>query len=162
MGGVVLLASVARADAPSNQYELFNENNVFIQDHFTGLMWERYPQGWPAGILLTFTDAVAHCNQLSLDGYTGWRLPSYKELMTLVDEAPHVEYEDGILVTKWIDGNAFPQAAVGTPYWTSSVFPASGGASGFDNIYALSFFTGVPAEQDTTLPSSTLLARCVR
>jgi hypothetical protein len=123
---VVVLATLARADAPGDQYNLFNGNSDIIQDVRTGLTWQREPS--PTQV--SFSDAALACQALSLDTFTsGWRVPSYKELLTLVDEAPHVEYEGGVLVTKWIDGNAFlgdarsPVLAAG--YWTSSAYPGT-------------------------------------
>jgi hypothetical protein len=85
---------------------------------------------------------------------SGWRLPSYKELMTIVDETPHVEYDtsSGQLVTKWIDGDAFPAALVAPAYWTSSVAPGAASA------YSVDFHSGEPGLVDVTFPG---LVRCV-
>lgn len=138
--GVVALASLAHADAPPDQYGLFNATYQVIEDVQTGLYWQRYPAPTTPATALSFDDAASYCANLSLGSYaTGWRVPSYKELLTLVDEAPHVEYEDGGLVPKAIDGNAFPDTAVDEPYWTSSLFPALTGYA-----YFVDFSTGIP------------------
>jgi hypothetical protein len=71
---------------------------------------------------MTFAGAAAYCSSLSLGGVS-WRVPSYKELLTLVDENPHFEYSNGDLVLHAIDANAFLGTAVDQPYWTSSTFP---------------------------------------
>jgi hypothetical protein len=149
---VLVLVTLARADAPMDQYNLFNLNSDVIQDQQTGLYWQRYPP--TSGV--DFDQAAAYCGQLSLDTFaSGWRVPSYKELLTLVDESPHVEYENGALVQKFIDGNAFPGAAVtSSSYWTSSVYPGSPALEG----YAVNFHTGVPAAQDL---ASSQVVRCV-
>jgi hypothetical protein len=151
----VALASVtlARADAPGTQYGYFNSSAQVIQDNFTKLLWERYP---PAGTV-TFDDALARCATLSIGGVGGtWRLPTYKELLTIVDEAPHTEYDDGALVSKAIDPNAFPGTQV-TPadWWTSS--PAAGAAGA--SVYAINFSTGLAFEYDVTTLG---YARCVQ
>jgi hypothetical protein len=147
---VVVLATLARADAPSDQYNLFNLNSDVIQDEQTGLYWQRYPPA--TGI--SFDAAAVYCGQLSLDTLTtGWRVPSYKELQTLVDEAPHYEYEGSQLVEKAIDGNAFPGAAVTSPYWTSSPYPSQPG-----DAYTIDFRTGVPVQGNM---STALYVRCV-
>jgi hypothetical protein len=149
---VVALATLARADAPPDQYNLFNQNNDVIPDLRTGLSWQRYPPA--TGV--SFDAAAAYCSQLSLDTLTtGWRVPSYKELLTLVDEAPHVEYEGGQLVQKAIDGNAFPGAAVGSNYWTSSPYPLQAGYA-----YTINFHDGTALQADV-VTSNAFYVRCV-
>jgi hypothetical protein len=152
VAGVVTLASVARADAPSDQYELFDMNDVTIQDHFTTLIWQRYPMR----ATMTFDAAAAYCQSLSLGSYpAGWRVPSYKELLTLVDEKPHLEFENGQLVPKAIDLHAFPATpTAGTAYWTSST--VQGGSSG----YAVDFSDGTAQAASKT--NTSLYVRCVR
>jgi hypothetical protein len=148
---VLVLVTLARADAPFDQYNLFNLNSDVIQDQQTGLYWQRYPPTTD----VDFDGAASYCGQLSLDTFaTGWRVPSYKELLTLVDESPHVEYENGTVVEKYIDGNAFPGAAVSSSYWTSSAYPGAPAVEG----YAVDFHTGVPAAQDR---ASSQVVRCV-
>jgi hypothetical protein len=149
-GGAVVLASVARADAPLDQYGLFNLNSDVIQDVHTGLQWQRYASTTP----VTYDGSFAVCSSLSLDTLTtGWRVPSYKELMTLVDEEPHTEYENGALVEKAIDPNAFPGMAVDNSYWTSSLFPAQSGYA-----YVINFRTGIPQGDDASFSH---YVRCV-
>ncbi|HEY3819203.1 MAG TPA: DUF1566 domain-containing protein [Polyangiaceae bacterium] len=133
---VLVLATLARADAPTDQYALFNLNSDIIQDQRTGLSWQRYP----TATAVSFASAANVCQALSLDTLTtGWRVPSYKELLTLVDEAPHVEYEGAALVQKWIDGDAFPGAPVTlNGYWTSSAYPLTPGYA-----YSVNFNTGL-------------------
>ncbi len=126
-GGLVLLATRARADAPTGpgaQYDLFDDTAPVIHDLWTHLYWERRPQ--VNGV--TLAGAVQYCKTLSIGTgslSSGWRLPSYKELLTLVDETPHVEYDDATLSleTKWIDAYAFSGADVNSFYWTSSLYP---------------------------------------
>jgi hypothetical protein len=141
---VVALATLARADAPGDQYNLFNLNSDMIQDLRTGLSWQRYP----LATTVSLAQAEATCQALSLDQYpSGWRVPSYKELLTIFDEAPHYEYSNGVPVLKWIDGNAFPgdQAApvLDAAYWTSSLYPLL--PAGY--AYAVNFNTGLPQQQ---------------
>jgi hypothetical protein len=149
--GLVALTSLALADAPGDQYDLFTLDTQAIYDLRTGLTWQRYP---PA-VAVNYTDAATACATLSIAGFTGtWRLPSYKELLTLVDEQPHVEYENGGLVTKAIDGNAFPGAPSGS-YWTSSSIGPLGGT----NVYGVGFATG--AGEIHNPASDMLYVRCV-
>jgi hypothetical protein len=147
----LVIAASARAGAPGDQYDLFAMNTLTIRDRSTGLTWQRNvsPQTF------TFDDAATYCSTLSMPVFAGgWRVPSYKELLTLVDEQPHTEY-DTIkldLVEKWIDGNAFPATPVSETYWTSSLYPKAGRA------YAVDFGTGAPIAQFTGIGQ---FVRCV-
>jgi hypothetical protein len=79
-----------------------------VVDLGTGLVWQRTL----AGATLTFDDAHDHCAAVTLPG-TGWRVPSVKELQTLV--------HDGKTQAPFIDGEAFPGTPAGlAPFWTSS------------------------------------------
>jgi hypothetical protein len=73
----VLSASVGRADVPSDCYAVANGT---VLDTKTTLTWQ---QALDAGSY-AWTDAQTYCATLDLDG-TNWRLPSMKELMTIVD-----------------------------------------------------------------------------
>lgn len=100
---LVASANDTRADAPVGQYIISN-GTVF--DTKTELLWEQNP----TISLYTWNDAKAHCQNLSLMG-TGWRLPSMKELQTIVDESR---------VDPSIDVTAFPNTAL-EKYWTSTI-----------------------------------------
>ena len=145
------MVSLARADAPPDQYDLFNSSSATIRDHYTTLVWERTA---PSGTY-DFAHAALYCQGLSLDTYVNWRVPSYKELLTLVDEHPHDEYENGALVSHAIDPNAFPGTSVTWAYWTSSMNPEDTFQL---SAYAIDFKTGQAYVQQT---STTLYVRCV-
>jgi len=113
-GTCALVAAWAHAvGAPPDQYLIFDKSDQTISDQQTKLTWERYPSG-------PTTYALHSCTG-------GYRLPTYKELLTLVDEDPHYEYDadSGQSTLRYIDPNAFP----GTPpdnFWTLSADNASG------------------------------------
>jgi hypothetical protein len=146
----VLLAIPAAADAPRDQYEPFDGDTPTIKDNFTKLEWDR--RGVVANV--TFGPAGAGCSFIaSLEGVG--RLPTIKELLTILDEEPHEEYEFSKLVTKHIDAVAFPSTAVDLPYWSSTP-----GAAG--KVWVLSFATGRMDQLSTTDPVAKANARCVR
>jgi hypothetical protein len=145
------VVSLARADAPTDQYQFFFSGTLSIYDNYTKLRWERAP----STLKYSFQDAATHCQTLSLDTYVDWRVPSYKEILTLVDEHPHVEYENGGLVPHAIDPNAFPGTLVDQPYWTSSMYPDPSQ----NYAYAVTFRDG---EALQTQISTQLYVRCVR
>jgi hypothetical protein len=106
----------------------------------TGLTWQ---EDAPAATF-AWADAKAYCAGLS-DGGPGWRLPTAKELVTIVDvtrAAPPA-----------MDCQAFP-AASASAVWSAT--PVSGAAS---SAWAVDFREGYPLSVDT---STTLGARCVR
>src|SRR6185436_18630121 len=79
-----------------------------VTDTGTGLIWQRTT----SGDMFTFDDAQAHCAALKIGGQV-WRVPSVKELQTLV--------HDRKTAPPFIDTEAF----AGTPsgralYWTST------------------------------------------
>jgi hypothetical protein len=76
-----------------------------VADERTGLVWMR-AHGSPASWL----DAIAACEAATADGADDWRLPSVKELVTIVDDTRR---------NPAVDPNAFP----GTPsdlFWAST------------------------------------------
>jgi len=76
-----------------------------------------------------------------------------KELLTLVDEQPHEEYENATLVPKAIDANAFPQ----TPsvlFWSGSPDAAAP-----TKAWAVDFKTGAASAHPRTELHP---VRCVR
>ena len=61
-----------------------------VTDNITGLMWQQSPDTDGDGDIdaddkLTCNQAVAGAGTLSLGGYTDWRLPTLKELYSLID-----------------------------------------------------------------------------
>ena len=58
-----------------------DNGNGTITDNVTGLVWQKQDDG----IIKNWDDANNYCNNLSLAGQTGWRLPSLKELIGIVD-----------------------------------------------------------------------------
>ena len=154
--GAILLALPAAADAPRNppQYAQFLADTSTITDNFTKLQWERRPMvSDPAP---TWLQGKARCPTLNAlfpiaSGGPG-RLPTLKELLTLLDEEPHNEYELNAVVPKMIDQLAFADTPVGLPYWSST--PAGSGM-----YWALSFKTGLMQ----ALPeAANANVRCVR
>jgi hypothetical protein len=143
----ILLALPAAADAPQDQYERFDGDSVTIKDTFTKLEWDR-----KAVFKSDYDGAAGNCALIGSLQSSG-RLPSVKELLTILDEEPHQEYEFGMLVSKMIDALAFASTPVDLPYWTSTPAP------GTDMFWTLSFKTGLMVAQPKTAQGN---ARCVR
>ncbi len=58
-----------------------------VSDINTGLMWQKSPDAKPDTLegRVTWYEAEEYSNKLQLGGYSDWRLPSIKELISLVD-----------------------------------------------------------------------------
>lgn len=80
-----------------------------VTDTSTGLMWQQTN----AESTMTWESAISYCEDLSLGGYTDWRLPNRKELRSIVD---YNVYQPAI------DTMYFPNTLwlAGTNYWSSS------------------------------------------
>lgn len=57
-----------------------DNNDGTVTDLVTGLVWEKISDG----IMRVFSDATSYCQGLS-EGSSDWRIPSSKELLTIVD-----------------------------------------------------------------------------
>jgi Protein of unknown function (DUF1566) len=105
--------------------------NGIIQDKATGLMWQQatapgigsgdYPDRY------TWDQANAYCADLSLGGYTDWRLPAVNELQSLVD---YSRYNPSINTTY------FPKTRA-SRYWSSTMF-----SNDISGAWYVSFYYG--------------------
>jgi hypothetical protein len=153
----LFVAVPALAQAPSNQYEPYDRTTPTITDHFTKLEWDRFK----VNDLISHDNAVNYCTTAFLGG--GGRLPTVKELLTILDEEPHQEYEGTAYVTKWIDRNAFGNAdqtgkVITTPvdkaYWSDTQTYLGPGT-----FWSVDFSTG---QMKPATATSSLAVRCVR
>lgn len=147
LAGLGLLALQARGDAPITQYESFDKSQSFILDRKTHLRWQRFVDANnPAQ---TMSEGVTACEKL-----TGYRLPTVKELLTLVDEEPHEEFDpsSGKNTLRYIDRNAF----AGTP--TSNTYITLSDDAG--KPWTVDFATGTA--QQLTSASGSFYVRCVK
>jgi hypothetical protein len=95
-----------------------------VKDTRTGLTWEAVP----SALTYSWVDARPVCF-----GRRGtWRLPTHKELLTLVDPTHF---------NPTIDDAAFPDAPVGL-FWTATPFVGTGGAAGANYAWAIVFNDG--------------------
>ncbi|WP_457592376.1 Lcl C-terminal domain-containing protein [Hydrogenimonas sp.] len=57
-----------------------------VTDSATGLMWQDdYSDNGGAVKLATWIEAIDYCENLTLGGYSDWRLPNIRELNSIVD-----------------------------------------------------------------------------
>lgn len=126
----------AHADAPPGHYSLLTADTE-VKDTRTGLIWARSEE---AGTF-SWVNAKSRCS--SKGG--GYRLPTYRELLTLVDETTST--------APTIDKTAFPGTTAGS-FWSSTPFALSTGQA-----ITIGFGTGATDVLDV---GSAYRVRCVR
>jgi Protein of unknown function (DUF1566)/Putative binding domain, N-terminal/Viral BACON domain len=94
-----------------------------VTDTSTGLMWQQQA----GSSTQTWEQALAYCEGLNLGGHTDWRLPSVKELQSLVD---YSQYNPAINTTY------FPNAAASW-YWSSTTYANYTGSA-----WVVTFYNG--------------------
>jgi hypothetical protein len=126
----------ASANAPAGRYTITNGT---VNDSKTKLTWQQAVP-WT---LYTWANAKAHCSGMNLAG-TGWRLPTVKELLTIVDESQ---------TNPSIDPTFIPSVPPSL-FWSSSPL-----ASVSDQVWVVHFDYG---SVGSYIESGITLVRCVR
>ena len=150
LGGSLVSAlcfvQMGQSAAPPGRYVI---NAGTVVDKRTKLIWEQqsFPSsegGAPAPMPLALTGAQAYCAVLTLGGLT-WRLPTLKELATLVDVSVAPPGPT-------LDSTAFPTASA-TFTWSATPSVDTPG-----NTWGLDFSTATPGNDS---PSQLHAYRCV-
>lgn len=128
------------AGSSSSQRFVAVLDGVAVTDVQTGWTWEQSPDFFYG----TWTEAITHCREKTVGAQKGWRLPSIKELASLIDSSQ----KDPALPS----GHPFGHIK-SSIYWSST-------PSETDDIVAwhVSFFTG---EVVTDQKSQTRRAWCM-
>lgn len=91
--------------------------NGIMADNLTGLMWEQNTDA----TVKTWADALEYAKDLTLGGYSDWRLPNKNELRSLLN------YEEDV-VADWLGYRGF-QNVQEEEYWTSTTYASSAGSA---------------------------------
>ncbi len=117
-----------------------NNNDGTITDYYTGLIWQRVPNS----VAMTWENALTSSENLTLAGYTDWRLPNIKELQSLNDER----------VRSIVIDTSYFKIGTAVNYWSSTTqFNTTA------NAWFNSFLTGITTYGPKTTLYSVL---CVR
>jgi hypothetical protein len=109
---LLLAAGLALGTAPEGRFDAGTDT---VLDRATGLTWQRAV----APSTYTWATAKTYCESLTLAGYSDWRLPSVRELSTLVD--PRTSQPA-------IERTIFPSTPA-DKFWTATAYaPATGSA----------------------------------
>jgi len=99
--GVAFYGQDAQHDG--NQPSYIDNGDGTVTDPVTGLMWQ---QGFSGK--MTYSEAVASADGVEMAGYTDWRLPTIKELYSLIDfRGEDVSPEGGSANRPFIDTSFF-------------------------------------------------------
>lgn len=121
------------AQFPNFDFSFVDNGDGTVSDLNTGLMWQQVPTNsdfkWQA--------AVDYCNNLVLDGYDDWRMPSAKELFSISD------FNSG---WPYIDLNYFTlasgQVTKDEQYWTSNYYVGVTVEGGSQSAFGVNHVTG--------------------
>ncbi len=139
-----------RADTSTNDFSRCVRGTAFtgtlsasgasVIDNRTGLRWQSGIG--PAG---TWQSALSYCEALVLDGFTDWRLPNTKELVSIVDHTRTAPAISTLFASR-----------PATVFWSSTALPNFPTSS-----YAIDFNSGATSGIDTP-HANTRDVRCVR
>jgi formylglycine-generating enzyme required for sulfatase activity len=132
------LALPVRADAPDGRYKV---GAYIVTDNATGLVWQRETDDTQR----SWEEAGTYCSKLQIAA-GGWRLPTLKELLTLIDAAR--------TASPVIDVDVFKNAKVGL-YWSSTTWVTNTTAA-----WSVDFERGNTAKDHAKTES--YYVRCVR
>jgi len=116
---------------PTNRFVVLTGG--MVEDTLTRLVWQQDGSGPRAGcsgvdgLTCTWAEAKAYCAGLATSkfgGHSDWRLPTVKELRSIVDYR---------MASRTIDQTAFPNTPA-EPFWTSSPRAGSSGDAWFVNF----------------------------
>jgi len=130
------------SDYSCNPHSYTVIGNGVVKDNVTGLEWQ---QATAPGTY-TLQQAIDYCNNLSFGGKDDWRLPTIKELSTLVDSS--IPYPGPTINTSY-----FPDT-VAARYWSYAI-----DADGIDHPWYVNFSYG---NVSTFVVSSYYYVRAVR
>lgn len=136
VAGLIVAAIPVRAETPPGRYVVAGAG--LVTDLRTGLTWQQTPDM----AFYTWMEASTYCRSFSVGLSSGFRLPSLKEMLTLVDPTR---------VAPALDIMMFPN----TPpewFWTASDRSPMGPAAVSFDTGATSFFAA----------TDSLRVRCVR
>lgn len=123
-----------------NQPSYTDNEDGTITDNVTGLMWEQ-----DMGSKISCAYAVIKANASTLGGYTDWRVPTIKELYSLIQFSGRVSGET--VIDKFID----------TIYFNQPVGDESIGEREIDaQTWSSAQYVGVTMRGDTTVKANSL------
>jgi hypothetical protein len=127
----------------------FTDNgNGTVTDNLTGLMWTK--NAYPAGITLSWQQALDYVKTVNTGGYTDWRMPNRKEQRSLIDYSQ--------MNPALPQGHPFINVQ-SIRYWSSTSWPAT---SNPDGAWLVGMMDARSADKPKTGVSNVWPVRCGR
>lgn len=150
--------------APSYQ----DNGDGTISDLNTGLMWQQTP-----GAKVCWADAIANADRLNLGGHTDWRVPTIKELYSLMNfngvtgmtEAASIPYLDTTYFDFEYGDESAGERLIDAQYWSATEYVSvtmNNDATVFGVNFADGRIKGYPKFDPRTRSDYTLFVRYVR
>ena len=183
--GAAFYGQDAQVTGHAPSYTL-SANGVTVYDNITGLTWESSPETNGDGSLnasdkLTYANALTHCAahaSANYQGYSDWRLPSIKELYSLIQfngtDPSGYSGTDTSGLTPFID-TAYFQFAYGdtstggrlidNQYASSTLYVSNTANDGGQTLFGVNFIDGRIKGYGLTMPGDwekTFFVQCAR
>jgi hypothetical protein len=160
--GEVFYGQDAQHDGSQPSYTLSNDG-LTVYDNHTRLTWQKSPDMDGDGDIdaddkLSYSEAMAyadHLNTLSFGGYTDWRLPTIKELYSLIGfngtDPSGAIGNDTSSLTPYINTMYFDFAygdtdagerLIDAQYASSTIYVSNTGGDGGDTMFGVNFADG--------------------
>ena len=175
-GSAVSCTSAGQDSSYTRNSASFTSSSDVVTDNITSLMWQysadiNSDSTINASDKRTQSDAITYCDNLSLGGYSDWRLPDIKTLYSLMDFRgldPNVMSTDTSSLTPFIDRNYFDFAYGDTSsgeriidsQWATTSTYVSTVMGGQNAMFGLNLADGRIKGYPTS--SKTFYVKCVR
>lgn len=148
------------AQFQANQLSYTDNMDGTVTDNNTGLMWQKSPDQNNDGVIdindkMSYMDALEKAEDLNYAGYDDWRLPTIKELYSLIDfngTDPVVDAKDNSELIPFIDTDYFdfvygdPDAGeriIDSQYVSSTLYVSKSGSGNDESLlFGVNFADG--------------------
>jgi hypothetical protein len=134
----------AQYEGTQPQYQ--DNGDGTVSDLVTGLMWQKTPGGL---VKVSWADAVANASSVTTGGYTDWRVPTIKELYSLMnfegvtglDEASSTPYLDTATFDFEYGDASAGERMIDAQYWSATEYLDTT-MQGNDTTFGVNFADG--------------------
>lgn len=114
------------ANYPGIDFSYEDNGDGTVSDLNTGLMWQQTPN---LGDKMSWDDSIDYCDDLTVGGYTDWRAPTIKELVSITNFTGDINTMTPYLDTEYFDFE-YPDTSTGdrdidAQYVSSNVYVAT-------------------------------------
>ena len=114
-----------------------------ISDNITGLMWQK-----EMGIKISYSEAYIKADTLTVGGYTDWRVPTIKELYSLINftgrvmgEVPYAFFIDTLYFNQPLGDTTIGERLIDAQTWSSTQYTGLTMA-GDSTVFGVNFVDG--------------------